>query len=73
MGLVPCESNPVDGTLNYSYDEFHAVAVLTIQIPEINSSSDHERHESLVHVCFNCATKHFKSCYAWQSGIVWTK
>lgn len=75
IGLIPCESDRLTGDISFLKNEFHGVAVITVQIPAINGERDKnpklDAHESLVHVCFNCATKHFDNCTTWQSGVVW--
>lgn len=75
MGWIPCEADKANGALSYTNDEFHGVAVITVKISSSDNGDDPKlsTHEPLVHVCFDCATKHFKSCYAWQTGVVWTK
>lgn len=66
LGLIPCEANPITGDLSYYKDQFHAVAVVTVATMK---SSD--THETLVHLCFECATKHFMSWDVYP-GIRWT-
>lgn len=70
QGVIPCESNPENGELSYTFNTFHAAATLTIKIIDgIDSKLD--VHEKYVHLCFDCAVTHFKKCHDWQSRIVW--
>lgn len=69
MELIPCESNIANGSLSYAYDEFHGVAVLTLTHPK--DYENETRHEQIVHVCFECAKKHFARYVCWQTGVRW--
>lgn len=60
IGLVPCETNPVNGGLSRTLEEFHDSAFVTV-----GSQKGNKRH-----VCQSCADKHHKA-QKQSHGIVW--
>lgn len=62
QGLIPCETNPRDGSLSRTVQPFHAVAVVTVG----------GRNGQLRHVCAGCLEKFHAKVHV-QCGIVWEK